>query len=317
MRVSAFVLTWPRLLGYTLSEVSMASGLPLSDLEAGNDLAYEENLRLWEGVERLTGDPLWGLEAGSRFTLDQMGVVGPALAHCTHLDAALDVLVLIMKHFARNAPITRVDLAGGAGIEYRMPTLRSRHGADTLFAATKALVVHCTGKPLVPLAYEHQMPACAPERYRAFFGLTPVWDQPSTRLLFAKRDLALPFRGASAPLASLLREQAGRLLAGDRPAPSDGLEDAFWRTLLEGDCSLAKVAEAHGVSERTLQRNLAARGETFRGLRARLLQERAQVLLNDESLSLDAVAARLGFASRSAFSRAYSRWTGASPRRRG
>lgn len=314
MRISAFVLTWPRLLGFTLDEVANASGLALRKLESGVDLTYDENIQLWEGIDRLSGDATWGVTAGSRFTLDQMGVVGPALAHCTHLDAAIDVLVQLMKHFAPHAPIRRVDTNEASGIEYCMPALRARHGADTLFAATVALVRHCTGKHVVPYAFEHQMGPANVDRYRAWFGVTPRWHQPASQLLFAREDLSLPFRGASPPLASLLAEQAPRLLAAEPTGPDLALEEAFWRAHLAGSASLASVAEELDVSARTLQRTLAARGETFSDLRARLLRERAQVLLADPSISIETVAERLGFSSRNAFSRAFVRWTGTTPR---
>ncbi len=253
-----------------------------------------------------------GLHAGSRFTIDQMGVVGPALAHSASLDAALDTLVRIMSAFVENAGIRRLDDDRGAAIEYRMPALRSRHGVDTIFAATLALVRHCTGARVVPLAVEHQMPRCAEGEYAAFFGVAPRWQRPASQLWFARGDLARPFLGASPELAALLAEHAPRLLGPDGHAASrdDEIERAFWAAHQRGGATLETTAEVLGVSARTLQRRLALASTSFADRRAELLHRRATQLLCESETPIDAIGERLGYASRAAFERAFVRWSG-------
>ena len=315
IRVSPFVLTWPRLLGIALPELAHAAALPLSKLEGHDDLSYDETIRLWDALETITGDPAVGLHAGARFSLDQMGVVGPALAHSTHLDAALDVLVRIMNVFVRNAGIRRLDADDGAGIAYRAPTLRSPHGIDTMFAATIALVRHCTGAQLVPLRVCHQLPRRAEHAYQRFYGVVPRWSADESQLWFRKGDLALPFRGASPQLAALLSEHAPRLLARESWSSSfdQDFEGAFFRAHHGGEATLESVAEALGVSARTLQRRLAATETTFAQKRASILHHRALQLLSDDSLSIEQIAERLGYSSRTAFERAFFRWSGQTP----
>lgn len=315
IRVSPFVLTWARLLDLSLPEVACASSIPLAKLETAEALTYEETLQLWTAYETLSGDPVWGIHAGARFTLDQMGVVGPALAHATHLDAAIDVLVRIMSLFVRNAAIRRVDTEGGAGIEYRMPTLRSRQGADTIFAAAMSLTRHCTGVELRAHALEHQMPRLAESEYARVFGVTPRWNRPATQLLFARADLALPFRGASPVLSELLVEQAPRLLSADGRPPSfdQDFSRAFWSAQEAGGGTLEAVAQELSVTPRTLQRQLASKNKTFAALRAELLHQRASQLLLDDALTIEVIAARLGYSSRAAFERAFTRWSGRTP----
>lgn len=312
-------------MGISLAEVARASGIPLATLEGATGLSYEETLGVWRAMETLTGDPAVGLHAGARFTIDQMGVVGPALAHATHLDAALDALARIMSVFVQNAGIRRIDDEHGAGLEYRMPTLRARHGVDTIFAATVALMRQCTDScapgertgrgPLVPRAVEHQMPRAAEAEYARFFGVTPRWERPSCQLWFTRADLALPFRGASPMLSQLLVENAPRLLSPEG-APvtfEQELERAFWTAHQAGEATLDTTAEVLGISARTFQRRLGALGTTFADARSKLLVRRATELLGEPALPVEAIAERLGYSSRPAFERAFVRWTGKTP----
>lgn len=319
IRVSPFVLTWAELLGLSLADVAREARLP--HLAQASALDYEETLSYWAALESLTGDPVVGLTAGSRFTIAQMGVLGPSIAHATHLDAALDVLARVMAAFARNTGIRRIDGALGAGLEYCMPTLRTRHGLDTIFAGTVALLRACTGSApgerspaLVPARIEHQMPPVCAEAYHRFFGVMPSWNAPSSQLWFSRADLARPFRGASPALARLLATEAPALLApAVAPSEPDDLERAFWRAHEAGEASVESVASALGTSPRTLQRRLTERGTTFAEARAGWIERRATSLLAETELSIEEIAARLGYGSRAAFERAYVRWTGRPP----
>ena len=315
IRVSPFILTWPRLLGIATTELARASAIPLSKLEDASELSYEETLRIWAALEELTQDPVVGLRAGARFTLDQMGVIGPALAHATHLDAALDVLVRIMRVFVKNADITRIDGPEACGIRYRMPTLRARHGVDTIFAATLALVRHCTGMHLIPYAVEHQMPRMCESAYVAFFGVTPKWGAEACDLCFKRADLSLPFRGASPQLAALLAEHVPQLMAtSSRETSFDReLENAFWKAHHDREATLESTALVLGMSARTLQRKLGATKTTFAEERARILHQHAELLLREHTLPIETIATRLGYSNRAAFERAFLRWSGKTP----
>ncbi len=75
---------------------------------------------------------------------------------------------------------------------------------------------------------------------------------------------------------------------------------------------LGAVADALGVSPRTLKRHLSAKGTTFARVRAEVLRERAILLLRT-GRTLDECAAALGYCDAASFSRAFKRWTGEAP----
>jgi AraC-like DNA-binding protein len=76
---------------------------------------------------------------------------------------------------------------------------------------------------------------------------------------------------------------------------------------------LEEVASRLGLSGRTLRRYLQARGATFHQLRDDARRTRAITLLEQSSSSLEAIARELGYCDAASFTRAFVRWTSASP----
>lgn len=78
--------------------------------------------------------------------------------------------------------------------------------------------------------------------------------------------------------------------------------------------SLAELAAERHVDPRTLRRQLAAEGTSFRRL-ADEVREALAVELLDAGLTQDQVADRLGYSDAASFARAFRRWTGHPPGR--
>jgi AraC-like DNA-binding protein len=84
--------------------------------------------------------------------------------------------------------------------------------------------------------------------------------------------------------------------------------------LASGDVRIERVARELGYSRQTLYRRLKAEGVTFAELLDGLRRRVALRLVRDEGLPVKEAAWRLGFSDPAAFSRAFKRWTGRSPR---
>jgi AraC-like DNA-binding protein len=86
------------------------------------------------------------------------------------------------------------------------------------------------------------------------------------------------------------------------------------RCLLElGELELSSVAEAAGVSVRSLQRRLAASNLSFARLVDEARFETASTLLRDPDVRVIDVSAELGYTDAANFTRAFRRWAGVSP----
>lgn len=78
--------------------------------------------------------------------------------------------------------------------------------------------------------------------------------------------------------------------------------------------TIAEVAREVGTTRRTLQRRLAEAGTTYRELVAAARHEVAKALLRETDAPVAEIAARLGYATPGAFSRAFVQRARKSPR---
>ena len=86
------------------------------------------------------------------------------------------------------------------------------------------------------------------------------------------------------------------------------------RAMSEGVPTLTDIAGRLAMSGRTLQRKLAEQGLSFQSLIDEARRELAEELLRDSRIPLADVAFLTGFADQSAFTRAFKRWAGQTPR---
>ena len=76
---------------------------------------------------------------------------------------------------------------------------------------------------------------------------------------------------------------------------------------------LEQVAQQLHMSPRTLKRRLLEQNTSFRAIVDGVRLEQARLLLRETALSVDAIAATLGYSDTSNFNRAFRRWQGMSP----
>ena len=92
------------------------------------------------------------------------------------------------------------------------------------------------------------------------------------------------------------------------------VENAIATLLPHGKAQATEIARRLGVSQRTLARRLLAEGVTFSEVLESLKSHLAQRYLADSSLSISQIAWLLGYQEVSAFTHAFKRWTGRTPR---
>lgn len=128
---------------------------------------------------------------------------------------------------------------------------------------------------------------------------TKVQIQPENRYVFG----VLTERGEA-----LLHElESSKTLKGR-------VESLIMPVLHTGAASVDHIASKLGVSRQTLYRNLKAEGVTFEQVLDGLRHSMALHYLAGKKVSVNETAYLVGFSDPAAFSRAFKRWTGKSPR---
>jgi AraC-like DNA-binding protein len=161
-------------------------------------------------------------------------------------------------------------------------------------------------------------PRCAESHLlETFFGCNIEFSAPADEIIFHARIGDTPLFSADPYLHKLLEEYC-EVALGHRHRPIERLrtrvENAIVPLLPQGRPRVGSVAKTLGLSQRTLSRRLAAAGLTFERVLDEMRQDLAESYLNDERLSVSRVAWLLGYQDVSAFSHAYRRWTGRTPR---
>jgi AraC-like DNA-binding protein len=171
-------------------------------------------------------------------------------------------------------------------------------------------------RDLRPLAVEFTTTADDEIRpYQAAFECPLRLGAAVNALVFSHSDVALPLPTAQPRLANVHERVVGEYLARlDDQKTSARVRSAIPEYFADGEPRRAVVARALGMSERTLQRNLAAEGTSFRQILDDTRKELAQRYFDQDHLSLAHVAFLLGFNDQSSFFRAAKRWFGTTPR---
>jgi AraC-like DNA-binding protein len=192
-----------------------------------------------------------------------------------------------------------------------------RHDAELTMGMAMNLVRHVLGDGWHPqeVLFEHSRPDDG-EQHRQVFGAQVRFDQPCNGLLIPKADIAGQAMPGSDPVLLMLVKDAIHQLGG--AVGGDDLygrvEAAVAQQLPAGEPSLEAVAHAVNLGPSTLQRRLRERGASFSQVVEQVRQRLAQRYLREGLSSVTQLAQLLGYSETSAFSRAFRRWHGLSPR---
>lgn len=193
-----------------------------------------------------------------------------------------------------------------------------RHQIEYLLTALVRICRQMTNSGLRPrrVRMVHRHSAAATE-LNAFLGCDVEFGSEIDEMEFSENVEDMPVVSGDPYLNSLLIKYCEEALA-DHVAAHGSLrrdvENAIALLLPHGKAQLGEVAVQLGMSRRTLARRLAAQGLTFAGVLAQLRVDLAKRELRDASLTISQVAWLLGYREVSAFTHAFKRWTGKTPR---
>jgi AraC-like DNA-binding protein len=190
-----------------------------------------------------------------------------------------------------------------------LPIVAGRFGAARFMESLLALWVESVrlhlGQGWTPLRVElGHAPPTDMRPLRRYFGSRPVFGAERYALVLRRRDLDRPVRKADPALRKALEAQLTAQMEALPGGVAARCEESLVRRLGREALSLSAVADDLGLQARTLQRALAAEGQTYGELLDRA-RARAAVayLLGNPRPNLVTLASKLGYGEASAASR--------------
>jgi AraC-like DNA-binding protein len=276
--------------------------------------------RLWRAAERCSGDPGFGLKAGTGVTPASVSAVGFALQSAATLREGFGV---VQKYQRLISDGGRFQLLSGSGVSWIVYHPRqgelsfSPHQIEAVLAAVVTLAGWVTGTRLRPRRVQFSQARLGPPKgYAEVFRCPVEFEQAFSGLLLDDCVLDRPLPQADPQLARVHEQfTTARLAALDAQQASVPELRAWLAAHPAPQVRRADAARALQISERTLARRLREQGRTFEGLLDDVRRERALQALADPKRAIADIAQALGFAEASTFYRAFRRWTGLPPAR--
>ncbi|MGA4788914.1 AraC family transcriptional regulator [Nocardia sp. AB354] len=306
--------------GLTLAQCLDGSDITLSILnDANGEVRAAQELRVVQNlVTRLGHIPGLGLAAGQRYHLAAHGIWAFAVMTSRTVREALRIGIEHMDiaySFARWR-IQETPTGATVTLDYSAaPSALRQFLLERDLAELITLDRELLGAAVPPTTVELACPAPVyAERFTELLGVCPTFDAPVTRLILTREILELPMPQANPHVAALAHQQAAEIM--QRRRRRDGTAARVRAGLLTRGVTAAQedIAADLRMSVRTLRRRLDAEGTSYRGLVAETRHLLAEELLT-LGTTVDEVARRLGYADASAFTHAFTRWTGTTPGR--
>jgi AraC-like DNA-binding protein len=277
--------------------------------------------RLFEESARQIGAPNFGLWFGQQFQPRDLGMWGYAAVCSPTLGAALDNLVGLFHYHQESSTMQlRRGKDGLMRLEYQIYSseiVERRQDAELSLGMFANILRECCGAKWAPLEvhFEHPRPEAWKEHESAFDA--PVYfSQPVNALLFRPELLDRPMPGRDLKLLTMMQTCLESI--GSHRSGSDGLVDrvktAIRVNLPNGYPSLEHIAGELRLAPAAIQRELHDYGVTYKDAVELTRQSLAHMYLDQRQLPLTEIALLLGYSELSAFTRAFTRWTGICPR---
>jgi AraC-like DNA-binding protein len=284
-----------------------------------NAVPVEDLGRLFDLAGARAGCSHVGLLIGGRSGLDSMGRIGLLARHSPNVRTALRSFTRFM-HLRDTAAVAYLEVSGGTaclGYELHRAGIEGADQiCDTALAIGMSAVRALCGPAWRPsqVLFAHRAPADR-RPHQSAFRAPLCFDAGRSALLFPATWLERSTDGANPMLFRALGERLRdleTLTGGD--LVSD-LRRILRVALVSGGGSVEEISERIGLHRRTLNRRLAARGTSLHALVEETRFEIARQLLENTRMPLGEIAATLGYAKASAFTRAFCRWSGRAPSR--
>jgi AraC-like DNA-binding protein len=282
-------------------------------------LSVKSQITLLNLIAAGLGDELFGFHLAHDFDLREIGTLYYIMASAETLGDAL-------QRAARYSRITNEavhlkyqknrDIV--VGFEYiHVARHQDRHQIEFFMIALVRLVRHLSGHNLIPtrVTFTHHRNGFH-SAFKSFFGCDVVFGSEVDEIAFSITIHPMPLPSADPFLHAMLIAQCEEMHV-DKLLPAAlraSVENEIAPLLPHGKAQASEIARKLGMSQRTLARHLAAEGLSFTIILDEMKCDLAKRYLMEANLPITTIAWLLGYREISAFTHAFRRWTGKTPK---
>lgn len=308
--------------GIPLGPVLSKSGLQRIDLsEAFAQIPLTSFLTFTHQVADALGNPCAGLSIGAAQRAD----LGPIARHlftlAQSLREAISIFCEAVIGFQEQTNVRLTSSGRNWCIDYRIENVDielARHDTEYSLAMLCRLIRRRVGDDWKPIEihFEHHSPPHTQQMYERLFQSRVLFGQPINRILMPPDHLddCVPYLGGT--IVDLLQQHlyALRHDMEQSRTVSHRVSQLISKHLGSEDFGVATIAPKMNMSVRTMQRKLAEEGTSFKQLVRRQRQRLATTLIRSgKATTMAEIAATLGYADQTAWSRAFKSWVGIPP----
>lgn len=310
--------------GASLTEICQFAGISPDLLSKPDEkIAGSVSQKVWQKAEELTADANIGLHLGEQIHPSTLGLVGFVMLSCANLGEALEKLIRytnlltdgVKGKLTKNGLLAEIEIKINRDRQNYLSET-PRQPIETSFSAIATIMRILVGKtiPIREMQFSHSRPSEISE-YSRIFAAPTLFSQKSNKMIFVAEALEYPILLANPDLLSSFETQAEENLnrLNKQETRSIQVQRKIIKRLTADLPNITEIARELGLSERSLQRELAAENTSFRELLDKTRCELAIKYLQNEKVSVGEISFLLGFSEPSAFHRFFKRQTGKTP----
>lgn len=273
---------------------------------------------LWLAVAHELDDEFFGLDS-RRMKVGSFALLCRAILNSGTVGRAL-------KDCLKGFSLFLDDIEGQLSLAYGIASIRiinriqpvadRRFANETLLVMIHGLMCWLAGQrvQLLRAGFEHPQPLHSNE-YKVIFSQVLEFGARSTEIEFDARVLSLPIVQDDKTLKRFLSLAPQTVFL--KYKDEDSWTARLRKRLRQGERvswpNLEEVSAEFKLTPSTLRRRLEGEGTTYQAVKDGLRRDIAIHLLGHTSVSINEIAEVLGFQDKSAFYRAFKRWTGSKP----
>jgi AraC-like DNA-binding protein len=322
--IAIALVEWGKTQGLTDDAMAQALALPCLDELRAEDcrLSADDYERLLTLLYQQSGQPHLGLLVGLTLSVSSYGVLGHAMLSGATVKEAITLGLEFYRLTSSFMTLSSQDNGNVFSVigqaDYHLPAL-SRFAPEELLVGFTNVSRQLLGDDFSPVAIYFSSPQ--PDyldELQAFFRCPLFFQHPYCRFDLAQSVLPLPLKTANALTASQLIRLCQSLLAQDDSSPAKAndlltsiqgvikAKPGYWP-------SMSEVAKVLALSERTLRRRLQDLGTDYQQQLDNTRQQLARQLVTNPQVTVEQLAAVLGYSEAASFRRAFHRWFAMSP----